>query len=65
MLDSIWVVPGQPQETLGGLVLLFLELVGDKLLKGGRLARGSIEALLDFLELCELKLASVVFGRER
>lgn len=45
-------VPGQPEETLGGLVLLALQLVDDELLESGRLAGGGIEALLDFLR-CE------------
>lgn len=42
-------VPGQPQETLSGDVLLLLELVDDEVLQGLR-ERGSCElAVADFL----------------
>lgn len=49
MHPGMGYVPGQPEQTLGGNVLLCGELVLDKVLKGSGLGGSLLEAGLDFL----------------
>jgi hypothetical protein len=44
-------IPVEPYEALGGSVLLLLELVEDKVLKGFRKGRSSKLTVTDFLRL--------------
>lgn len=56
ILSGVLSLPGQPQETLGGLVGLGLELVDHQFLEGFRLGRCGELALSEFLVACGVSI---------
>lgn len=48
-----WDLPNEPNETLGGSVLLGLELAGNEALKGLRVDGGGEESVADLLDVAK------------